>query len=63
MAPHRGLTPGTTTPVSGQYEQIGPRGGRGKEVTAVKGERLPPAPTKGMTYNLVHRTKNKSGRG
>jgi hypothetical protein len=63
MARHKRLTPGTTAPVSGQYEQIGPRGGHGKEVTAVKGEPLPPAPTKGMTYDLVRRTKNKSGRG
>jgi hypothetical protein len=63
MAKHEGLTPGTPAPVSGQYEQVGPRGGHGKEVTVVKGEPLPPAPAKGSTYDLVDRTKNKSGRG
>ncbi len=58
----KGLTPGTVAPKSGQYQQIGPQGGKGKEVTSVKGERLPPAPTKGTTYKLVDATKNKSGR-
>lgn len=39
------------------------RGGKGKEVTVVKGKTLPPGPTKGTTYKLVDATKNKSGRG
>lgn len=55
------LTPGQEAPRSGQYRQIGPRGGKGKEVTVVRGEPLPPAPTKGTTYKLVDATKNKSG--
>ena len=42
-----GLRPGETVPVSGLYQQIGPRGGKGTEVTSVKGEPLPPAPVKG----------------
>jgi hypothetical protein len=58
----KGLTPGSKAPSSGQYQQVGPRGGKGKEVTTVKGEPLPPAPSKGMTYKIVDRTKNKSGR-
>ncbi len=58
----KGLTPGSKAPNSGQYQQIGPRGGRGIEVTVVKGKALPPAPTKGTTYQIVDRTKNKSGR-
>jgi hypothetical protein len=59
----KGLKPGQTTPKSGQYEQVGPRGGRtGNEVTAVKGEPLPPTQKPGMTYTLVDATKNKSGR-
>ena len=58
-----GLKPGQSAPKSGQYQQVGPRGGKGKEVTAVKGEPLPPTPTKGSTYTLVDPTKNKSGRG
>lgn len=54
------LKPGNSAPNSGQYQQIGPRGGAGKEVTSVKGETLPPGP-KGTTYKLVDPTKNKSG--
>lgn len=57
------MKPGQTAPRSGQYQQVGPRGGVGKEVTVVKGERLPPTPTPGGTYKLVDPTKNKSGRG
>ena len=58
-----GLTPGTTAPASGQYRRIGPRGGKGPEVTVVKGEPLPPMPKPGSTYTLVDRTKNESGKG
>lgn len=57
------LKPGQPTPNSGQYQQLGPRGGPGKEITAVKGEPLPPTPKPGMSYVLVDPTKNKSGRG
>lgn len=62
MSKTSGLKPGQTAPRSGQYQQVGPRGGRGPEVTSVKGERLPPAETKGSTYRLVDATKHKSGR-
>ena len=55
------LRPGNKAPLSGQYEQIGPRGGHGKEVTVVKHETLPPGP-RGITYVVVDPTKNKSGR-
>lgn len=55
------LKPGQKAPASGQYQQIGPKGGKGKEVTTVKGEPLPPSPAKGSTYKLVDPTKNKSG--
>ncbi len=55
------LKPGNIAPRSGQYRQIGPRGGLGKEVTVPKGTVLPPGP-KGTTYKLVDATKNKSGR-
>lgn len=51
--------PGQIAPRSGQYQKIGPRGGRGPEVTSVKGEPLPPTPTKGTTYKLVDPTKHK----
>jgi hypothetical protein len=63
MAENRGLKPGQKTPRSGQYQKVGPRGGKGDEVTSVKGEPLPPSDKKGTTYNLVDPTKNKSGRG
>ena len=59
---YSGLKPGQTVPRSGQYQQIGPRGGKGPEVTCVKGEPLPPAPVKGTTYRLVDATKHRSGR-
>ena len=56
------LKSGHTAPASGQYQQIGPRGGKGPEVTVSKGETLPPAP-KGSTYRIADRSNNKSGRG
>jgi len=52
------LPPGTSAPRSGQYEQIGPRGGRtGVERTVVRREPLPPTPRPGMGYRLVDPTK------
>jgi hypothetical protein len=59
----KNLKPGQKAPASGQYEIVGPRGGRGKEVTSVRGEPMPPTPRKGSTYKIVDRTKNQSGRG
>lgn len=56
------LTPGTTAPRSGQYQQTGPRGGEGREVTVVRGEPLPPTTQPGSTYTLVDPTNNKSGK-
>lgn len=54
------LKPGMGTPVSGQYEVVGPKGGKtGTEVTAVEGKPLPPTPGKGMGYKLVDPTKHK----
>lgn len=53
------IKPGTPAKVSGQYEQVGPRGGRtGHEVTTVKGKPLPPTPQAGMGYVLVDPTKH-----
>ena len=59
----RGLKPGQKAPASGQYRQVGPRGGKGREVTVVRGEPLPPTTKRGSTYDIVDRSKNKSGRG
>jgi len=58
------LKPGEVARRSGQYEKIGPRGGRtGEEVTIPKGHRAPPGDRPGETYRIVDPTKNKSGRG
>ncbi len=62
MSKMTGLKPGQAVPKSGQYQQIGPRGGRGPEVTAVKGEPLPPTPKRGTTYKLVDATRHKSSK-
>jgi hypothetical protein len=46
------LAPGTKAPTSGQYDIIGPRGGRtGEERTVMKGEPLPPTPSIGTTLS------------
>lgn len=56
--PTSGLKPGTPAPVSGQYERVGPRGGRsGDEITAVSGKPLPPTEKPGQSYTLVDPTK------
>ena len=54
------LKPGQSTPVSGQYGIVGPRGGKiGPEVTAVAGKPLPPTPKSGQGYVLVDATQHK----
>lgn len=56
--------PGEKVPKSGQYEIVGPRGGRtGQERTVVKDGVFPPTPMAGQQYVAVDLTKNKSGRG
>ena len=62
MSKKSGLKPGNIAPRSGQYQQIGPRGRRGPEVTSVKGGPLPPTQTPRSTYRLVDPTKHKSGK-
>jgi hypothetical protein len=58
------LKPGSTAPASGQYEIVGPRGGRkGTERTVTKGEPLPPTPSSGQSYRIADRTKNGAGKG
>lgn len=57
--PRQPMKPGTPAPRSGQYEIIGPRGGRtGVERTVTRREPLPPTPDKGQGYKLVDRTKH-----
>lgn len=53
------LNPGDRTPRSGQYEIVGPRGGRtGDERTSTRGNPLPPTPKPGQRYTLVDPTKH-----
>lgn len=55
------FNPGQKAENSGQYEIVGPRGGRtGDERTVTKGEPLPPTPAAGQHYILVDRTKHSS---
>ncbi len=63
MSKKSGFKPGETAPNSGQYQEIGPRGGKGREVTSTKGEPLPPTTKPGSTYTLADATHNKSGEG
>lgn len=61
MSKPKDLPPGSKAPRSGEYQEIGPRGGKHGEVTVPKGHRLPPAPA-GTTYDLVRPARNKAGR-
>jgi hypothetical protein len=63
MGKFTGLKPGNKAPASGQYQQIGPKGGKGNEVTVSKGESMPPTTKPGSTFTLVDPSKNKSGQG
>jgi hypothetical protein len=55
--------PGQKATQSGQYEIIGPRGGRtGQERTVTKGEPFPPTPAPGQTFILVDKTKHRKRR-
>jgi hypothetical protein len=58
-----GLKPGTPAPNSGQYQIIGPRGGRGPERTVTQDKPLPPTPKPNSTYTLVDPSDNGAGRG
>lgn len=52
-------SPGEKAPRSGQYEIVGPRGGRtGSERTVTRGEPMPPTPRPGQKYVLVDPTKH-----
>lgn len=52
--------PGTPAPNSGQYVEIGPRGGNHgpNEITAIEGKPLPPTQTPGCTWQLVDATRH-----
>ncbi|KAF0234316.1 MAG: hypothetical protein FD177_872 [Desulfovibrionaceae bacterium] len=56
----RPLSPGETCDKSGQYRVEGPRGGdRGREITATKGNTMPPGQAPGERFVLVDPTKHK----
>lgn len=59
MAKSNGYKPGQKAPTSGQYQIIGPRGGKGPERTVTRGEPLPPTPSPGSKYRLVDPTRHK----
>ena len=57
------MKPGQTARRSGQYEIVGPKGGKpGVERTIVKGKTIPPLPKSGQKLVMVDPTKNKSGK-
>lgn len=58
---HDLLTPGTQAPTSGQYKEVGPRGGyiSQLEITSTKGKSLPPTTKPGHKFVLVDPTKHK----
>lgn len=58
----KNLKSGTPAPKSGQYVEVGPRGGLKKEITISKGETLPPTEKPNSSFILVDPSKNKSGR-
>ena len=55
------VKPGAPTPESGQYVEVGPRGGvHGKtEITSVYGKPMPPTRGPGCSWLLVDKTKHK----
>ena len=55
------LPPGTRAPVSGIYEQIGPRGARtGEEADSTRGKSLPPTERPGESWTLVRAAHHKT---
>ena len=57
------LPPGTATPRSGLYEQVGPRGGRtGEQTDVMRGNPFPPTEGPGQTWELVQPAHHKRER-
>ncbi len=53
--------PGEKVPRSGQYQIIGPRGGKGPERTVVKNEPFPPTLSRNQRFILVDPTRTVRG--
>jgi hypothetical protein len=60
MAKTPTLPPGTPTPRSGIYEQVGPRGGRtGEQADSTRGKPLPPTDVPGRGWELIQPAHHK----
>ena len=60
MAKTPRLPPGTPTPRSGIYEQVGPRGGRtGEQADSTRGKPLPPTDGPGRGWKLIQLAHHK----
>ncbi len=60
---NKGLRPGTTTPRSGIYDKVGPRGGNtGQQADSTKGNPLPPTDKPGETWRLNTPARHKDGK-
>jgi hypothetical protein len=58
------MKPGQPVSRPGQYEEVGPKGGKtGHEVTMPGGHKLPPSSKPGNEFILVDPSKNKEGQG
>lgn len=55
------VKPGTPTPTSGQYVEVGPKGGvhGSNEITSIFGKPMPPTSRPGSGWLLVDQTKHK----
>jgi hypothetical protein len=61
MSKSKTLLPGTPTPRSGIYEQVGPRGGRtGEQADSTRGKPLPPTEKPGRSWTLVDPAHHKN---
>ena len=49
------IKPGEIAPITGQYQEIGPRGRKGREVSVTQGMPLPPTIVPDSTYVVVQR--------
>lgn len=52
------FSPGTAAPKSGIYREVGPRGGKKREIVMVEGRPFPPAETPGSKYALIRATRH-----
>lgn len=60
----KNFKPGQPAPRSGQYQEVGPRGGTSghREITSTEGKPLPPTTKPGSSYRLADRTNNSTAR-